>query len=173
MLQWLQSKIALIVAGLILISSLSTIFYIQVSSMERDELKERCRKISGVIEHIDNIDADLVRKRISFEEDSKGIFVDPEIKSGSYMVEISEDFVELKSESDSVRSDLTADIHLWEPEELNRTGDVDVDDLNKRDSLTEPLIFEAGEGDILIRKLRLSHDRSYRSHIFISRVDDV
>ncbi|MFP4001649.1 MAG: hypothetical protein ACLFU5_07080 [Thermoplasmata archaeon] len=88
MIQWLQSKMALIIVGLVLISSLTTIFYLQTNSLEKEELKDRCREISRVIEEVDDIEADIFRQNISFDEDSKGFYVNPEVGGETYTIEI-------------------------------------------------------------------------------------
>lgn len=171
MIQWLQSKLVLIVAGLILISSITTMFYIQTRSFEREELMDHCSKISRVIEEVDNLDADIVRQKISFDEDFDGFYVTPEVGGETYTVKIYQDFVKLETESKSVTSDLEADIHLWELEDLNNSGHLGDDEKNWRDSQAEPLEIEAGDKDILLRKVELDCDGSNRSHIFVSEVD--
>lgn len=170
MIQWLQSKLALIVVGLVLISSITTMFYLQRRSLEREELMDRCREISRLIEEVDNIDADIMRQKISFDEDSQSFYVNPEVGGERYTIEIYEDLVMLETESESVTTALNAEVHLWAPEELNETGSLSREEEGWRDSRAEPLEIDAGEQDILLRKLQLDCEGTTRSHVFISEV---
>ncbi|MFP4141723.1 MAG: hypothetical protein ACLFSM_06180 [Thermoplasmata archaeon] len=172
MIQWLQSKMALIIVGLVLISSLTTIFYLQTNSLEKEELKDRCREISRVIEEVDDIEADIFRQNISFDEDSKGFYVNPEVGGETYTIEIHEDLLVLKVEGRSVTRPLDAEIHLWDPSEMNETSALCVEEENWRDSQTNSLKIESSGEGIQLRKLQLRRGESLQSHVFVSEVDN-
>jgi len=171
MIQWLQSKLVLMVAGIILISSVTAVFHYQLESMEREELEDRCRKITRVIDKMDKTNVDEMRQRITFEETSEGIYLSPQVRGGPYNIEIRTDFVRLEKDDESVIEGLTANVHFWNPEDMNNTGELDEDEKRWRDSLSPSLKTRSGDYDIDLLKLELRDGDFIESHIFIFEVE--
>jgi len=170
MIQWLQSKLVLIVAVAILISSVVGVFHHQLESMEKEELKNRCGKIARVIEKMEKADADEMRQRITFDEGSKGIYLSPEVRGDSYSIKIQTDLVRLEKDGMSVVEGLQANVHVWGPGEMNDTGELNEDEKRWRDSQASQLEIRSGEKDIELRKVELREGDAARTHIFVSEV---
>ncbi len=173
MIQWLQSKLVLILAGIILISSVTAVFHYQLDSMEREELENRSRKISRVIQTMEKTEVDEMRQTITFDETSEGIYLSPQIRGDLYTIEIRTDFVRIERDSESIVEGIQANIHLWDPSEMNNSGELDEGESRWRDSQTPPLKIRAGQREIELLKLELRVDDSTRSHIFISKGDTI
>lgn len=170
-MQWLQSKVVMIVAGLILVSSITGVFYWQIDSIKEEELEQRCEKIARVIDRTSDINAEVVRQKITFDEESQGIYISPEVGGDPYSIKIYPDLVMLESDVGTATNPLEVEVHLWGPEDLNRTGTLETSEQRWRDSRTEPLEITTGEEDILLRKLSLSYQGNTSSHVFVSGVD--
>ncbi len=171
MIQWLQSKLVLMVAGIILISSVTAVFHYQLESMEREELEDRCRKITRVIDKMDKTNVDEMRQRIVFEEGSEGIYLSPQIRGDPYNIEIQTDFVRVEKDGDSVIERLKANVHLWSPCELNTTGELKEDEKRWRDFQTPMLEIRSGTGGIELLKIELRVGDVTQPHIFVSEVE--
>jgi len=173
MIQWLQSKVVLILAGIILISSVTAVFHYQLESMEREELENLCGKISGVIHKMKRVDVEEMRQRITFEEDSRGIYLSPQIRGDPYTIEIRTDFVRIEKDGETAIERLQANVHLWGPGEMNDTGELNQEEKSWRDSQNPSLEISSGENEIELRKVELFNGEVTRSHIFISEVEPV
>lgn len=171
MIQWLQSKLVLLMAGVILISSVTTVFHHQLESMEKEELKNRCGKISRVIDKMEKADVDEMSQRITFDESSEGIFLSPEVRGESYIIKIQTDYVRIEKDGLSVVEGLQGNVHVWELGELNDTGELDEDEKRWKDSQASQLEIRSGENDIELHKVELREGDVARTHIFVSEVD--
>ncbi len=171
MIQWLQSKLVLIMAGVVLISSVTAVFNYQLESMEREELENRCEKISRVIDKMDRADVDEMRQKITFDENSEGIYLPPQVRDESYTIKIQTDFVRIVKDDESVVEALQGNVHLWSPSELNNTGELNEDERRWRDSQNSSLEIRSGNGEIELLKIELQNSEINRPHIFISEVD--
>ncbi len=167
MIQWLQSKLVLVVVGTILISSVTAVFHYQLESMEREELENRCRKISRVIEEMDRADFEEMKQSITFDEGSQGIYLSPHIRGDPYTIEIRTDFVRIVKDGESVVEGLEANVHTWDPREMNNTGELGEDEKSWRDSKSSPLVVRSGSEEIELWKIELQDGDSTRSHIFV------
>jgi len=157
-------------AGVILISSVTAVFHHQLESMEKEELKNRCRKISRVINKMEKTDVDEMSQRITFDEGSKGIYLSPEVRGESYSIKIQTDLVRVEKDGMSVVEGLQANVHVWGPEEMNDTGELNEDERRWRDSRASQLEIHSGEKDIELRKVELREGDAARTHIFVSEV---
>lgn len=159
----------LMAAGIILISSLSAAFYYQMDSMEEDEIENR--KIAKTVSQLDESDGQKIRQRLTFDDESEGIYISPKIRGSSYTIEITTGYVEVKKDGETSWKKLHADVHLWNPEDLNETGRLGEDEENWRDSRAEPVKIESGETDLKLVMLNLENDQISENHVFIQEVD--
>ncbi len=171
MIQWLQSKIVMIVVGIILISSMISVFHYRMEEIEEEERYNRCKKISQVIADVSTSDADEMRQRITFDKDSEGIYFSPTIRDESYTIEIWTDLVRVKSEEGISSEKLRENVHLWNPETLNNTGMLGEEEKQWRDKKNPYLEVEAGSSDLEVTMLRLDDGTETESHVFISEVE--
>ncbi len=161
----------LMAAGIILISSLSAAFYYQMDSIEDAEIENRAGKIAGVINELDVSSQDRVRQILTFDDQSSGIYLPPKIRDEPYTIEITTGYVRVKKGDKSSLKDLRADVHLWNPEDLNETGVLEESEEGWRDSRTESMKIQAGECDIELMMLNLEDDRTSENHVFVQEVD--
>ena len=171
MIQWLQSKLVLILAGMILVSSVTAVFHYQLESMEREELENLCGKISRVIQKMDRADVEEMRQRITFEQGSEGIYLSPLIRGDPYTIEIRTEFVKIEKDGETAIESLQANVHLWGPGEMNDTHELNEEEKNWRDSQTPSLEIHSEKSEIELRRIELSNGDVTQPHIFISEVE--
>lgn len=171
MLQWLQSKIVMLIVGIILISSITSLFYYQMDQIEKEERYNRCRKISQVIGDMHTLDVDEMRQRITFHENAEGIYLPSTIRDKSYTIEIWTDLVRVKSDGGISSKRTPESVHIWSPHLMNNTGVLREEERRWRDRKEPYLELEAGSSDLEIKLLRLDDGSETRPHLFISEVD--
>ena len=168
MIQWLQSKIVMIVVGMILISYIIGVFHYRLDSMEEEERLNRCKKISQVITDMYNSDVDEMQQRITFDEYSKGVYLSPTIQDESYTIEIWTNLVRVRNQGGTSSRSLRKRVHLWSPNEMNNTGSLREEERVWRDRGEPYLELGAGSSDIKLTMLMLDDGTDTRPHIFIS-----
>lgn len=170
-MQWLQSKIVMLVVGVILISSIVGVFQYRLDQMEEEERYNRCRKISQVVGEMYNSDVDEMRQRLTFDEDSKGVYLSPTIRDKGYVIEIWIDLVRVKNEGGVSSKRLQESVHLWSPRQRNDTDVLKERERQWRDRKEPYLELEAGSNDLEMTMLRLHDGSRTRLHLFVSEVE--
>ncbi|MBS3816959.1 MAG: hypothetical protein KGY76_05290 [Candidatus Thermoplasmatota archaeon] len=171
MLQWLQSKMVLLTAGIILISSIIGVFYYRMDQMEDEERSNRCKMISRIIADMYSSNSDEMSQRITFEKGPEGIYLSPTVRGKPYDIEIWTDRVKVKQDGDTSTERFPTKVHLWPYRSINRTGHLDLAEERWRDERTPPLSLRAGGQDLRLTMFDLQNTTSSKSHIFISGVE--
>ncbi len=171
MIQWLQSKLVLILAGIILISSVTAVFHYQLKSMEREEMENLCGKISRVIHKMDRVDVEELRQRITFDKGSEGTYLSPRIRGETYTIEIRTDFVKIEKDGETAIEGFNANVHMWDPGEMNDSRELNQEEKIWRDTQNPSLEIHSGKSEIELRRIELFNGEVTRSHIFVSEVE--
>jgi len=120
---------------------------------------------------MDRADLEEMRQRITFEKSSEGIYLSPRIRGDPYTIEIRTNFVKIEKDGETAIESLQSNVHLWDPGEINDTGELNEAEKNWRDSQMPGLTIQSGKNEIELRKIELFNGDVTQPHIFISEVE--
>ncbi len=171
MLQWLQSKMVLLIAAMILIASVTAVFYHQIREMEEEELEGRVEILTEVIEQISENEMGEGRQRVTFDRENEGLYLSPTVGDESYQIVIYQEYLMIKTEQRTERGRFRSRINPWNPEKLDSTRNISEVQQESNSSESTHLEIDPSRSDLQIVKLELYDGEEVGSHIFVYEVD--
>lgn len=163
MLELVTSKIAMMIAAMIILTSFLAIYALQRDSGQDLRLQNIADKIAGAIDDLNTLSGETI-VNLTFERGKEGIYVKPTVEGKSYEIMISRYRVFITQESHRGISNLVGPIHLWEPlmNSFNHTNIENIDRENKTLELT------SGEDFKIERKsVEISGENQYLTFVYI------
>lgn len=165
MLEFLTTKIAMMVAAAIILISVFGIFSMQREDAKELDLKNISHEISGAINNVNTIIGET-RETVTFEEGEEGIYLKPRIEGKAYEIILTRYEVVIRQDDKTFLINLIEDIHLWFPERGIYTSS-EIMDLDKE---YWKLAFISGENFIIQRKLiEIDGEKGYMTFVYLSR----
>jgi hypothetical protein len=163
MLDFVISKVAMIMAAVFILLAGIGIYEIQKSAMEEEELQNIADKIAKTVNELSGINANT-EVNISSDRYRGGIYIKPTVGNEGYKINITRDIIFITQNGRSIASNFIDTIHLWKPEvkEYNRAEIAYLDQRNKT--------FEIRSGDDVViyverRQIEGSGSR-YRTFVY-------
>jgi hypothetical protein len=165
LLDFITSKIVMMIAAIIILTSVLGIFAMQREDAKELELRNITDKISGTVNNINTVLGET-KETITFTKGEDGIFLNPKVEGKTYEIIITRYEVIVKQEGKIFLSDFVVNIHLWEPENIA----YNLTHLQNKDEENTKLDFTSGEDFIIHRKLiEIDGEKGYTTFVYLSR----
>jgi hypothetical protein len=146
-IDWLYSKIALMVAALVIFSGVAGFFALQKDRTALVELDGRAGAIARAVNDVCGVTGDI-KITVVFDPGESGFFIDPAVNGGAYSVTIYPDSVRLEHGGDIARRGFTGIVHLWKPVCAAFNGT----QFTRNDTGSQTLSFMSGTNFVIERK---------------------
>jgi DNA repair protein RadC len=165
MLDWLSSKIAMIIAATILIAAVSGYFLLQQRGLERVEVQEVADLIAARINDISSINGET-EILMTFDEGKsyRGTLLQRTIAGISYEIEIRRDVVRVSAGDHVVSSRLHERIHVWNPSDIDSATSEDMANADRNSSAIK---FNAGNDFIIENRRMIIGEMQYPTFVYL------
>lgn len=163
MLDFVTSKIAMMIAAIVILTSVIGIYALQRGQTKDLELRNISDKIAEAIGNINNLQGET-KINVTFDRGEEGICIEPTVNGKNYEILISQYKVMITQEKRRAISNFVVSIHLWVPlsNAYNTTQIEDNDETNKTLGLV------SGEDFKIERKLvEISGENDYRTFVYM------
>lgn len=163
LLDFITSKIAMMIAAIIILTSVLGIFSMQREDANELELRNIADKISSSVNNINTVLGET-KETVTFVKGEDGIFLDPKVEGKTYEIILTQNEVIVKQEGKNFLRDFIVNIHLWEPENIvyNLTH------LQNRDDENKELDFTSGEDFEIQRKsIEIDGEKGYMTFVYL------
>ena len=162
-LDFVTSKIAMMIAAIVILTSVIGIYALQREQTKDLELGNIADKIAGAIDNINNLQGET-KVNVTFDKGKEGIYIEPTVNGKNYEILISQYKIIITQEKRRSISNFVISIHLWPPlsNAYNLTEIEDIDGMNRT------LEFVSGEDFKIERKLvEISGENDYRTFVYM------
>ncbi|UCE74591.1 MAG: hypothetical protein JSV56_02515 [Methanomassiliicoccales archaeon] len=163
MFELLTSKLAMMIAVMIILSSILAIFTLQREDAKDMELRNTADKVSGAVDDLNSLLGET-KVNVTFDSEKEGFYVDPVVLGKNYEITITRYEVVITQDGRKFISDFIVPIHLWRPDSntYNLTQIEDSDAENMR------LEFVSGEDFIMERALLdIEGEYEYKTFVYL------
>ena len=165
MIELLTSKIAMMIAAVIILTSVLGIFSMQREDAKELELRNVADEILGVINNMNTITGET-KETITFKEGEDGIFVKPNVDGKTYEITITRFEVIIRQDGKTFLRNFVEDIHVWFPEKIAYTS-TELQDLDKEHWI---LKLASGEDFVILRKMvEIGGEKGYMTFVYLLR----
>ncbi len=132
MIDFVVSKVAMMMAAVFILLAGIGIYEIQKSAMEEEELQNIADKISETVNELSAINANT-EVNISFDRYRGGIYIKPTVGGDVYKINITRNLLFITQKGRRIASNFINAIHVWEPDKGEYSGSeiADLDDENR------------------------------------------
>jgi hypothetical protein len=163
MLEFITSKIAMMMAAIIILTSVLAVFTMIREDAEDLKLRNTADSISDTISNINSINGET-KEIITFDKDMEGIYLEPEIDGKEYEIKIYQNRVMVRQDDDIFIEKFVGKIHLWEPEDTT----YDQNEIQDQDEENHKLSFLSHENLIIDRRLiELEGENGYMTFVYL------
>lgn len=164
MLDFVISKVAMIVAAVFILLAGIGLYQIQKDAMEQEELQNIADKIAKSVNELSALNADT-KVNFTFEKYADGIYIQPTVGDDYYKLRFTRDILFITQDGRSSSSNFICSVHLWRPDsDKYSTAEMETLDEANRDMKI------SSEDDIIIFMERKQIDRGvleYNTFIYI------
>ena len=165
MLEFLTSKIAMMIAAIIILVSVLGIFTMIREDGKDLELRDVTDTISKSINNINSINGET-NELITFQKGRDGIYLHPEIDGKSYEIILTQKKVMVRQGEEVFIEEFLTPVHLWKPVRnvYNLTEIQDMDEGN-------PQLNLMSEEDIVIERklINIQGENGYMTFVYLLR----
>ena len=148
MLDWLSSKMAMMIAALIILSSTIGFFAWQNKNIQALELQNIADQIAGKINEMNGIEGNAY-VRVTFKDNINGMHLNTIVGGKTYTINITQNLVIASQHSTKVVGKIIEPIHVWKPDK-----DVyESDEMQENDANSRTQEFSSGTDFIIERKM--------------------
>ena len=166
MLDWITSRVALMIAAAVILAALIGFFAYHQATLEQESLSDVSRDLAHFINDISSRDSEI-RMRVTFSNDVDGYEMPPTVNGKTYSVQVSSTQVILRqSGADAAIQDLIGAVHIFPPP---GSSGMDMQTLQTADLLATPLIFGSGTDFYIESRLFLAPAPEYPTFCYISQ----
>jgi hypothetical protein len=162
-LDLLTSKLAMMIAALIILTSVLGIYAYQREQAKDLELRNIADTISGAIDDFNALLGES-KVNVTFDRDGQGIYIQPKVDGKSYDILITKYKVIISQESRRFYSNYAGSIHLWIPQS-DSYNQTEIEDC---DSEFKMLELVSGDTFQIERKLlEIDNEKEYGTFIYV------
>jgi pectate lyase len=147
-LEFVTSKIAMMVAATIILVSVLGIFSMQREDAKDLELRNIADEISGTINEVNAISGET-RINMSYEKSIDGIYLDPEVDGKEYEIIITRNEVIVRQKDRMFLRSFIESIHVWKPD----SEFYDSIEITQKDNKNAKMELRSGEDFQIFRRL--------------------
>ncbi len=163
MLDFVTSKIAMMIAAIIILTTVIGLYALQREQAKDMELQNVADKIAEAIHNVNTIQGET-KVNVTFDRGDDGIYVKPLMNGKGYEILITQNKVIITQNGRRSISNFVVSVHLWVPlfNAYNQTQIEEIDEANKT------LELQAGEDFVIERKsIELSGENEYMTFIYV------
>lgn len=163
MLDFVTSKIAMMIAAIIILTSVIGLYTLQREQAKDIELQNIADKIAEAIHNVNTIQGET-KVNVTFNRGDDGVYVNPAVNGKSYEILITSNKVIITQNDRRSISNFVVSVHLWVPifSAYNQTQIEEIDEANTT------LELQAGEDFIIERKsIEVSGEYEYMTFIYV------
>lgn len=169
MLDWLTSKVALIIAAVVILAVLIGFFAYHQTTLEQESLSDLSQDLAHFINDVTSRNSEI-RMRVTFSSDVDSYELPPTVNGKAYTIQISSTQVILRQQgADVAMQDLLDPVHIFPP--LN-SADLDQQVLTTADLLVESLIISSGMDFYIESRLSETPAPTYPTFCYITEQKD-
>ena len=169
MLDWLTSKIALIIAAAVILAVLIGFFAYHQATLEQESLSDLSQDLAHFINDVTSRDSQI-KMRVTFSSDVDSYELPSTVNGRPYTIQISSTQVILRQQgADAAIQDLLNPVHLFPPPSAS---DLDPQALSTADMLVEPLVIGSGMDFYIESKLCEAPAPTYPTFCYVSQSKD-
>jgi hypothetical protein len=163
LLDFITSKIAMMIAAVIILTAVLGIFTMQREDAKDLELRNIADKISQTVNGLNTVLGET-KETITFTKGEDGVFLNPKVDGKTYEILITRYEVIVKHKGKNFLSDFTVNIHLWEPENIA----YNLTHLQRKDEENTELEFISGTDFEIQRKLiEIDGEKGYMTFVYL------
>jgi hypothetical protein len=160
---FITSKLAMMIAAIIILTSVLGIFSMQREDAKDLELRNIVEEISQTINNLNTVSGET-KETMTFRTGEQGIYLTPNVDGKPYEIVITQYEVIVKQEGKIFLRDFVMSIHLWEPENIMYNLSL----LQNRDEENSQLEFVSGEDFVIHRKLmEMDGEKGYMTFVYL------
>jgi hypothetical protein len=148
LLDFITSKIAMMVAAVVILTSVLGIFAWQREDSKDIELRNIADEISGSINEINSISGET-KINITFEKSNDGIYLNPRVDGKAYKIIISQNEVIVRQNERLFLRNFINAVHIWEPD----SEAYEKDEIKEKDRKSPEIELKSEENFQIYRKL--------------------
>ncbi len=165
MLDFITSKMAMMIAAIIILTSALGIYALQREQTKDLELNNIADKIAGAIENINTLQGET-KVNVTFDIGKEGIYIDPMVNGKDYEILISQYKIMITQEERRAISNFVIQIHLWPP----LSNAYNLTEIEYIDESNRTLEFLSGEDFKIQRKLlEINGENEYRTFVYMGK----
>ena len=132
MLDFVMSKVAMIVAAVFILLAGIGLYEIQKNAIEEEELQNIADKMAKTVNELSAMNADT-KANFTFDRYEDGIYIPPTVGDSVYTIKITRNLLFISQDGRSISSNFLSAVHVWKPEKdiYNGTQIASLDDANR------------------------------------------
>ncbi len=163
MLEFITSKIAMMMAAIIILTSILAVFTLVREDADDLRLRNHAETISDAISNMNAINGET-KEIITFQKGVDGIYLKPEIDGNEYEIKIYQNRVMVRNEDASFIEKFMGQVHLWEPEGTA----YDPNEIQDKDKENLQLSFISNEDIVIDRRLiEVEGENGYMTFVYL------
>lgn len=163
MFDLLTSKLAMMIAAIVILTSVLGIYAYQREQAKDLELRNIADRISGAIDEYNTLLGES-KVNVTFEREEDGIYVQPKVNGENYDILITKYKVIISQEARRFYSNFAGSIHLWIPQS-DSYNQTEIEDC---DSEFKMLELVSGDTFKIERKLlEIDSEREYGTFVYV------
>ena len=161
MIDLITSKLAMMVAAIIILTTVLGVYAVQREQGKELELMNIAETICGAIDDLNGVQGDTILN-ITFDRGSEGRFLEPLVGSKNYDILITSYEVVISQDGRHYEEDFMAPVHLWQPDSNSLTSS----EIEDADMEQDELSLTSGT-DFTIERKRVVVDEEGRFLTFV------
>jgi hypothetical protein len=170
MLDWLTSKVALIIAAAVILAVLIGFFAYHQATLEQESLSDLSQDLAHFINDVTSRDSEI-KMRVTFSSDVDSYELPSTVNGKYYTIQISSTQVILRQQgADVAMQDLLNPVHIFPPPSASN---LDPQALTTADMLVAPLMIGSGNDFYIESRLCEAPAPAYPTFCYVSQSKDV
>lgn len=163
MLEFITSKIAMMIAAIIILTSVIGVYALQREQAKDLELQNIADKITGAIDNVNTIQGET-KINVTFDRGEEGVYVKPLVNGKNYEIMITNYKVIITQSSRRATSNFLGSIHLWAPLSYS----YNLTQIKDNDKANRTLEFVSGDDFKIERKsMQINGENEYGTFVYI------
>ena len=166
MLDFMMSKLAMLVAAVIILLAGIGLYEIQKNAIEDEELQNIGDKIAKTVNELNALNADT-KVNLTFNRYKEGIYIKPTVGGEVYTIRITQNLLFLTQKGRSIASNFLSAVHVWKPDKC----DYNMTELADLDAENRDMEINSGEDieiDLERKQIEVSGMLEYHTFVYTS-----
>jgi hypothetical protein len=162
MLDFITSKIAMVMAAVFILLVALGMYEIQKNAIEEEELENIADKIAATINEISAMEGST-KVNLTFDDLGEGIYLKPKVGDDTYEIRFTPNLIFITQNGRGTSSNLISAIHLWKPDR-NGYNAAELEDL---DNNREMKINSGDKVVIIVERTQIEVMGLLEHHTFV------